>query len=78
MTVVPKQAMTVDEFLVWGEAQAQRHELIHGVPVAQAPQTVGHAKFKAAVFLALRDGIQRAGVSCRAFPDGVTIRVSDT
>ena len=38
--------MTVDEFLVWAEAQPGRWELYNGVPYAMAPERAGHGKVK--------------------------------
>ena len=69
--------MSVEEFLTWAIGQPRRHELIEGVPVAMAPERAVHARVKANVWSALRDAISVAGLSCEAFPDGLTVRVSD-
>lgn len=69
--------MSVDEFLTWAIDQPRRHELIEGIPVAMAPERAIHARIKANVWSALRDAISFAGLSCEAFPDGLTVRVSD-
>ena len=56
--------MTVDEFLAWledGPAGA-RYELVAGEAVAMAPERAAHARVKAEVWLALRDGIRVARV----------------
>jgi len=69
--------MSVDEFLIWTLGQPRRHELIDGIPVAMAPERAVHARVKAKVWSSLRDAISVAGFSCEAFPDGLTVRVSD-
>jgi hypothetical protein len=43
--------MTVDEFLVWAEAQDGRWELYNGVPYAMAPERARHGEVKFAGFL---------------------------
>ncbi len=68
--------MTVEEYLPWAAQQAARYELLDGTPVAMAPERVEHADVKLAVAVALRDAIQKAGVECRAYPDGMTVRIN--
>jgi Uma2 family endonuclease len=68
--------MTVDEFLVWAEAQPGRWELYNGVPYAMAPERTGHGVVKFAVQTALVQGIRKAGLPCHMLPDGATVRVS--
>jgi len=52
----PARRMTVDQFLSWAMAQPEgaRHELVAGEVVAMAPERAGHARRKAALWLALR------------------------
>jgi Uma2 family endonuclease len=70
--------MTVSEFLAWQERQPNaRFELVRGVPVAMAPERVGHAYAKVAAFNALAASIRRAEVGCHAVPDGATVRIGD-
>ena len=69
--------MTVDEFLPWAEAQERgRYELFDGEVIAMSPERAGHWKAKGAAFIALRDAIRSAGLSCHAVPDGATVRIS--
>jgi Uma2 family endonuclease len=68
--------MTVDEFLVWAEAQPGRWELYNGVPYAMAPERAGHGEVKFRVQTALVQGIRKAGLPCSMLPDGATVRVS--
>lgn len=75
MSAVPKREMTVDEFLAWGGDRPGRYELVGGEVVAMAPEQVRHARTKFAVQSALAQAIQRAGVECEMFPDGMTVRI---
>jgi Uma2 family endonuclease len=70
--------MTVEEFLVWAEAEEGRYELHDGRIVAMAPEQGQHLRVKGAVFLALAAAIKRAGVPCEAFPHGATVRIDAT
>ena len=75
MSDVPDIRMTVDEYLVWAEAQPGRHELVNGRVLAMAPERVRHGRTKGAVYVALGDAIRTAGRSCEVFPDGMAIRI---
>jgi Uma2 family endonuclease len=67
--------MNVDEFLDWAVGRPGRYELFRGEVWTMSPETVGHAKVKAAVHAALIAAIRRSGRPCHALPDGVVIRV---
>ncbi|MFZ1101930.1 MAG: Uma2 family endonuclease [Hyphomicrobiaceae bacterium] len=70
--------MTVAEFLAWASAQPRgRYELVRGEVVAMAPERARHALIKGAVFRALGDAIERAGLPCAVFPDGMTVVIDD-
>jgi Uma2 family endonuclease len=74
----PPGRMTVDQFIGWAMAQPDgRHELVAGQVVAMAPEQAGHARRKAEIWLALRDGIKAAGLSCEALPDGMTVKIDE-
>ena len=75
----PARRMTVEEFLGWAMAQPDdtRYELVAGEVVAMAPERVVHARRKAEVWLALRDGIKSAGLPGEALPDGMTVKIDD-
>ena len=75
MTTQPKPHMTVDEFLVWAEAQPGRFELYNGVVYAMAPERTGHAETKHRVARALEDAIKAKGARCWMLPDGMTVRI---
>jgi Uma2 family endonuclease len=68
--------MTVPEFLAWAETQESgRYELIDGQPAAMAPERSEHVQAKLWATTALGAAIQRAGVACQAFVDGLTVAV---
>jgi Uma2 family endonuclease len=69
--------MSVDEFINWAADQPGRYELINGEPVAVSPERAVHARIKANAWSALRNAIHDAGLNCEAFPDGMTIRISE-
>lgn len=70
--------MTAEEFVRWSQAQqeGERYELVDGFPVRLRAETVSHAERKAAVWLALRNALRQSGADCRAFTDGVSVRVA--
>jgi Uma2 family endonuclease len=70
--------MTVPEFLAWASAQPRgRYELVRGEVVAMAPERARHNLIKAAVFLALKDAVARAGLPCTVFTDGMTVVIDN-
>jgi Uma2 family endonuclease len=78
MNVAAMKHMTVPEFVAWAARQPRgRYELVHGVPVAMAPQRIEHAETKVSALLALRAAILRAGLPCHGVPDGLSVRVDD-
>ncbi|MBC8050277.1 MAG: Uma2 family endonuclease [Chitinophagales bacterium] len=70
--------MTVDEFLDWAAERPGRHELVNGEVVSMAPERARHALIKAAVYTALNNAVKRAKLPCIVFPDGMTVKISDT
>jgi Uma2 family endonuclease len=70
--------MTADEFIAWAmeQPEGERYELVGGEVVGMAPERVAHARVKARVFNALADAIERGGLECEAFPDGMAVQVS--
>jgi Uma2 family endonuclease len=77
MENAPKQRMTVDEFLVWAEAQPGRYELHGGEVFSMAAERTVHAKIKFAVQTSLVNGIRKAGLPCHMLPDGMTVRITN-
>lgn len=68
--------MDVDAFLVWADGRQGRWELRDGRPVMMAPQRAVHALTKLSAHIALIEGVRRAGLPCRVFPDGMTVRIT--
>jgi Uma2 family endonuclease len=71
-----RNEMDVDAFLPWAEKRDGRWELRDGQPVLMAPERAAHALTKYAAQKALESGIMRAGLPCRMFPDGMTVRIA--
>jgi Uma2 family endonuclease len=78
MNTIPKHRMTVEQYLAWAEPRPGRYELVNGAVQEMSPETAGHAKTKAAVYVALMMAIRRHGMSCHALPDGMTVRIDGT
>jgi Uma2 family endonuclease len=79
MTMQSKpRRMSVAEFLVWASSQVRgRYELVRGQVVAMAPERALRNRLKAAVVRALEDAINRAGLPCLAYTDGMTVVIDD-
>jgi Uma2 family endonuclease len=70
--------MSVPEFLAWVETQESgRYELIGGQPVAMAPERAEHVQAKLWAAVALAAAIQRAGVGCQAFVEGLAVVIDE-
>ncbi len=76
MADAAQRDMDVDAFLLWGEGRDGRWELRDGQPVLMAPERAAHALTKLSAQIALREGVRRAGLPCRVFPDGMTVRIA--
>ena len=79
MNIALRRPFTVEEYLAWANAQAerQRSELINGQIVAMAPERIKHAKVKLAVAIALKAAVVRSGLPCHVLADGPTVRIDD-
>ncbi len=79
MTAIPKQKMTIAEFLDWADALPGdgRYELDRGVPVAMAPGTAQHVRAIMATANALAAAVKSAGLPCEVFVDGPGVQVDD-
>ena len=78
MALVPKDTMTVADFLAWAETQDQgAFELWEGRIIAMAPQTLAHVRVKRAAADALRAAINTAGAPCESFIDGAAVVIDD-
>src|ERR1700693_5813543 len=73
MNPSPQHRMTVDEYFTWAARRPGRYELINGAVYEMSPETAGHAKTKAAVYVALMTAVRRHRLPCHALPDGMTV-----
>ena len=73
----PLRFSSREDYLRWAEGQPRRYERVCGEVVAMSPERAGHARIKAETWLALKRAVAAAGVSCEAFPDGMTVEVRD-
>ncbi len=76
MSSPARNEMDVDAFLAWADGRQGRWELRDGQPVMMSPERALHALTKYAAQESLKAGIQKAGLPCRMFPDGMTVRVA--
>jgi Uma2 family endonuclease len=76
MASLATSEMDVDAFLLWAEGRDGRWELRDGQPVLMSPERAAHALTKYAAQESLKAGIKRAGLPCRMFPDGMTVRIT--
>ena len=70
--------MTVAEFLVWAEEQADdaRYELVDGVPIGlMAPTSIRHAQVRYNASDALRRAIAAVGAPCEVLDAGPGVAV---
>jgi Uma2 family endonuclease len=74
MSALPKQNMSAEEFFAWADDQTGRWQLVEGVPSLMAPERAVHALTKFAAQKTLAAAIDRAGIPCQMFPDGMTVR----
>ena len=77
MTAIPKQRMNVDEFIAWALDRPGRYELQDGQVISTSPERVRHLEAKNEVVRAFERSIKTAKASCRAVPDGATVRIDN-
>jgi len=76
MSDAARQDLDVDAFLAWADGRPGRWELRDGRPFMMSPERAMHALTKYAAQESLKAAIQRAGLTCRMFPDGMTVRIT--
>jgi Uma2 family endonuclease len=76
MSSPARNEMDVNAFLAWAEGREGRWELRDGQPVRMSPERALHALTKFAAQKAFENEITRAGLPCRVFPDGMTVRMN--
>jgi Uma2 family endonuclease len=75
MSNLAQSEMDVAAFLLWADGRDGRWELRDGQPVLLAPERALHALTKYAAQESLKSAIRKAGLPCRMFPDGMTVRI---
>ena len=76
MADAAQRDMDVDAFLAWADGREGRWELRDGQPLLMAPERALHALTKYAAQESLKAAIRKAGLPCRMFPDGMTVRIA--
>jgi Uma2 family endonuclease len=76
MSDTAQSEMDVDAFLSWAEGRDGRWELRDGRPVMMSPERAVHALTKYAAQKTFEAAIAHAGLPCRMFPDGMTVRIT--
>jgi Uma2 family endonuclease len=67
--------MDADEFVLWAERQPGRYELEDGRVLAQANERADHVRVKGLIYRRLLEAVERAGVACEVYADGLNLRV---
>ena len=69
--------MTADDFIAWAMEQPEtgHYELVAGEVVAMAPERAAHVRAKQRFVRRLEEAIERAGLPCEAFVDGLAVAV---
>ncbi|MEO8713695.1 MAG: Uma2 family endonuclease [Acetobacteraceae bacterium] len=67
----------MEEFIPWAMArpETEHYELVAGEIVAMAPERSVHARTKGRIFRRLSDAMEKAGLGCEAFIDGMAVQV---
>ena len=74
MSEPAERLFDVDAFLQWAWGREGKFELHDGRVVAMSPERVRHSGTKTETAFALREAIRRAGLPCRAYVNGITVR----
>ena len=77
MTEPAEKRLNVEQFLAFAEGREGAWELHDGRAIAMSPERVRHTGVKTEAAFALRQAIAHAKAPCRAFAEGVTIRVRE-
>jgi Uma2 family endonuclease len=72
--------MTSDAFITWAmeQPEGRRYELFAGRVVAMAPERSAHALAKFHVARRLIEAVERQGLQCTVYPDGMAVVIDDT
>ena len=72
--------MTSDTFIAWTMEQPEgtRHELHAGIAVNMAPERRAHALAKFHIARRLVEAVERQGLACEVYPDGMAVEIDAT
>ena len=72
--------MTSVDFIAWAMQQPEghRYELVAGEVVAMAPERRAHALAKFHIARRLAEAVERDGLVCEVYPDGMAVEVDAT
>src|ERR1700733_13612665 len=72
--------MTSDEFIAWAmeQPEGQRYELAAGEVVGMAPERRAHALTKFRIARRLAEAVEREGLECEVYPDGMSVEIDAT
>lgn len=77
MSALAEMRLNVDNFLAWADGREENWELHDGKPEMMSPERVRHTATKSDALFTLRTAIDRAGARCRAYAEGITVRISE-
>jgi Uma2 family endonuclease len=72
--------MTSGAFIAWAMEQPEghRYELIAGRVIAMAPERSAHVLAKANMWRRLTEAVERQGLQCTVYPDGMAVVIDET
>lgn len=76
MATRPKSNLTVEQYLKAYRDAPGRYELVGGQVVKMAAETARHVRLKGKIFRALASAIERKGLDCEAFQDGISVKIT--
>jgi Uma2 family endonuclease len=77
MSALAPDHMTSDQFIAWAmeQPEGRRYELVAGEVVAMAPERSAHALTKFQVARRLAEAVERDGLLCTVYPDGMAVEI---
>jgi Uma2 family endonuclease len=69
--------MGIEEFVVWADRQAGRHELFEGEVRTMTPEQMGHIRLKTRFSRLLEMAAKSSPVPCEAIADGMAVAIGE-
>lgn len=76
MAARPKSDLTVEQFLEAYRGALGRYELVDGVVLKMAAETVEHVRLKGKIFRALTSSVEGMRSDCEVFQDGIALKIA--